>query len=525
MFLKGGNMANFKEQSLRLWQNMDIRHRYIILGTAVFMFLAIICWSYWWGGRPDNVPLFTALEAEDAGKVTAKLKEMKVSYDVEASSNGTVVLVASKDVHRLRLDLASQGLPRGNKGFEIFDENKFGATEFQNKVHLLQAVQGELTRTIEQMEEVEKARVHIVMSEDSLYKNSEKPATASIMLKLKPPSQLSGAQVKGIVNLVAHSVQGLKPENITVVDQFARVLNNQPEDQQLSGTTTLNQFELTKKVQDDMQKNVQSLLDQTVGIGKAAARVNVELDFDQRTLDRQTFEPVVDEKGIIRSLQEMNETYLGGNSAAPGGVAGTTSNIPGYVGAENSNSQSEYVKKEVIRNYEINETKEKVVSMPGAIKRITVAVLVDAAVSRAQQDSLSKTVAMAIGINPARGDTVAVESIQFSTELADKQRKEEEASAKQQQQIFMLEAGLIALAVIAAIYLVRAYIRRREQEEFIEAVDIAPLSIADEEPRHAQKEITAEEKERLEQRDAVEKFAKSRPADTVNLLRVWLAEE
>ncbi len=515
-------MADLKEQSLRLWQNMNNKHRYIILGTAACLFLAILSWSYWWGGRPDNVPLFTTLEAEDAGKVTAKLKEMKVPYEVQTGSNGTVVLVPSQDVHKLRLDLASQGLPRGNKGFEIFEQNKFGATEFQNKVQLLQAIQGELTRTIEQMEEVEKARVHIVMSEDSLYKKSEKPATASIMLKLKPTTQLSPQQIKGIVNLVAHSVQGLKPENITVVDHLARVLNEQSEEAHMAGTTTLTQFEMTKKVQDDLQKNVQSLLDQTLGSGKAAARVNVELNFDQRTLDRQIFEPVVDDKGIIRSSQEVSENYTGSPGGA-GGVPGTTSNIPGYVAS--NNSQSNYEKKEATRNFEINETKEKVVSTPGSIKRVTVAVLVDAAVPKAQQDSLSKTVASAIGINPARGDSVAVESIQFSTELADKQRKDEEDTARQQQQALMLKVGLLVIAIIAILYLLRRYTQRRQQDEFVEALDVQPQPIVDAEEQAAIKELTAQEKERAEQRSTVEKYAKSRPEDVAQLIKTWLAEE
>ena len=520
-------MTDLKEQSLRLWQKLNNKHRYIILGTAAFIFISILAWSYWWGSRPDNVPLFTTLEAEDAGKVTAKLKEMKVAYEVQTGSNGTVILVPAKDVHKLRLDLASQGLPRGNKGFEIFDENKFGATEFQNKVQLLQAVQGELIRTIEQMAEVEKARVHIVMSEDSLYKKTEKPATASIMLKLKPDAKLNQQQVKGIVNLVAHSVQGLKPENITVVDSLARVLNDQADSETppQAGTAAITQFEMTKKVQDDLQKNVQSLLDQTLGIGKAAARVNVELNFDQRTLDRQVFEPVVDDKGIIRSSQETNESYQGNAANAPGGVPGTTSNIPGYVA--NNNSQSNYEKREATRNYEINETKEKVVSTPGAIRRLTVAVLVDAAMPKAQQDSLNKTVASAIGFNPTRGDTIAVEPIQFNTEMADKQRKEDEEYAKQLQQAFLLKVGLAVLIISAILYyLYRRYARRREQEEaaLLEAISLEgqPLvDLADE----AQDEMNAQETERAEQRSTVEKFAKSRPEDVAQILKVWLADE
>lgn len=520
-------MGDLKEQSLRLWQKLSNKHKYMIMGSAAIIFISILAWSYWWGSRPENVPLFTTLEAEDASKVTAKLKEMKVAYEVQTGNNGTVILVPSQDVHKLRLELAGQGLPRGNKGFEIFEQNKFGATEFQNKVQLLQAVQGELTRTIEQMGEVEKARVHIVMSEDSLYKKTEKPATASIMLKLKPQAKLTQQQVKGIVNLVAHSVQGLKPENITVVDSLARVLNDQSESETppLAGTVALTQFEMTKKVQEDLQKNVQSLLDQTLGTGKAAARVNVELNFDQRTMDRQTFEPVVDDKGIIRSSQDINESYQGNSAAAPGGVPGTTTNIPGYV--TNNNSQSNYEKREAIRNYEINETKEKVVSTPGSIRRLTVAVLVDASLPRAQQESLNKTVASAIGFNSARGDTIAVEPIQFSTELADKQRKEDEEYASQQQREFLMKVGLAALVISIILFFVyRRYARRRAEEEaaLLESIALEAQPMADV-AETLDDAVDAEEQERVEQRMTVEKFAKSRPEDVAQILKVWLAEE
>jgi len=161
-------MADWKEQSLRLWQKLGKKERYMILSSAILIVAVVLAWSFWWGGRPDLVPLFTDLEAKDAGEIIAKLKEMKVTNEI--SANGTAIMVQSKDVYRVRLDLAAQGLPRGNKGFEIFEQSKFGATEFQNKVNLVQALQGELARTIEQMPEVEKTRVHIVLSEDSLYK-------------------------------------------------------------------------------------------------------------------------------------------------------------------------------------------------------------------------------------------------------------------------------------------------------------------------------------------------------------------
>lgn len=509
-------MADWREQSLRLWENFGKKQRYLILASAIIVFAMILVWSYLWGGRADFVPLYTGMDLKDAGEVVNKLKELKVQHQIEA--NGTAISVPAKDVHRVRLELASQGLPRGYKGFEIFDQNKFGTTEFQNKVYLLQALQGELTRTIEQMAEVEKARVHIVLSEDSLYKKNEKPATASVMLKLRPGAQLSRDQIRGIVNLVAHSIQGLKPENVTIVDSYARVLNDQSDNSFQPGTATITQMELTKKVQEDLQRNLNSLLEQVLGPGKAAARVNVELNFDQRTVDRQSFEPVVDEKGIVRSSQETNESYRG-NSSTPGGIPGTTANIPGYV-AGNNGTQSNYEKKEVTRNYEINETKERVVAAPGSIKRLTVAVLVDANVDKALQESITKSVSSAIGLNTARGDVVSVESIPFNTEVLDKQRKDDQAFEETQKLNLWLKIGAGLIAMLAIIYVIRLFARRGNKEEDIEVVTMA-------QPQATQitQEISPQEKQRAEQRQAIEKMAKSKPDDVAQLVKAWLSEE
>jgi len=518
-------MAEWKEQSLRLWQNLGKKQRYMILGSAILIFTIILAWSFWWGGRPDLVPLFTDLEAKDAGEIIGKLKEMKVSHEIGA--NGTAIMVQSKDVYRVRLELASQGLPRGNKGFEIFEQSKFGATEFQNKVNLIQALQGELARTIEEMPEVEKTRVHIVLSEDSLYKKNEKPATASIMLKLRPGAQLSKEQIKGVVNLVAHSIQGLKPENVTVIDQMAHVLNEQNDAAGLAASGTLTQIEMTKKVQEDLQKNLQSLLEQVLGPNKAAARVNVELSFDQRTTDKQVFEPVVDDKGIVRSSQEVNEKFKGTSPNPASGVPGTTSNIPGYV-TNSATQQSDYEKKDVTRNYEINETKEKVIATPGSVKRLTVAVLVDSSVNKAQQDSLAKTVASAIGVNPARGDTVSVESIAFNTEAFDKQRQEELDYENQQKQALWLKIGLAVLVVLVILYLVRMSSRRRqkEAEALVEAEALNTAQLADFDTESmTEDQRTPQDKARDEQRQEIERMAKAKPEDVAQLIKVWLSEE
>jgi flagellar M-ring protein FliF len=188
-------MAGWRDQYLQAWNGFSQRKRYAIIGGAIALIAAIIGLSVWYGSKPDLVPLFKNMEAKDAGEVTARLSEAKISYDIQESRQGVTILVPSSVVHEARLDLAAEGLPHGTKGFEIFDDSKLGVTEFQNKVNYLQAMQGELTRTIEQIAAVQKARVHIVFPEDSLYKKNEKPATASIMLMLMPNQQLSKKEI------------------------------------------------------------------------------------------------------------------------------------------------------------------------------------------------------------------------------------------------------------------------------------------------------------------------------------------
>ena len=528
-------MGDWKERYENLWTRFSKRQRYIMLGSALAILVAIIGLSAWYGNKPDMVPLFTNMEAKDAGEVAAKLKESKINYEVQETKQGTTILVPSKNVHDARLDLASQGLPRGNKGFEIFDDSKLGVTEFQNKVNFLQALQGELTRTIEQIEAVEKARVHIVLPEDSLYKKNEKPATASIMLRLKPQAELSKKEIKGIVNLVANSIQGLKPENITIVDDTGKILNDPDENEENSvGAKTMTQLDMTKKVQDNIQKSIQTLLDQSLGEGRAFARVNVELDFDDRTTDKQTFTPVVDDSGIIRSQQDVSESY-NGTSTQPGGAAGVQSNVPGYV-AQNGNSNAEYSKKESTKNYEINEEKSKVVAAPGSIRRLNVAVLVNDDVNATQQDSIMRTVSSAAGINQDRGDTISVEPLPFSTELRDRRAAEEQAAKDREDRIFYMQiaAALLVLALIVGAIMMR---RRKKQQELaaleeqrrLEEEEKARLAAERAERVDAgevgEEELTEEEQRHLTEKQTLQQLIDQKPAEVAMLIKTWLSEE
>jgi len=497
-------LANWRERLRELWNRYDRRRKYGLIGILIVVVLLFIGVSFWYGSKPDYVPLYTNLETKDAGDVVNTLKEDGVSYDLVEDKKGATILVPANQVHDLRLELASAGLPRGNKGFELFDDNKLGVTEFQNKVNYLQALQGELTRTIEHLDSVEKARVHIVLPEDSLYKKNEKPATASILLMLKPETELTKSEVKGIVNLVSHSVQGLAPENITIIDEQGNILNKNEDDElekeEKKNLRTLNQIEMTKKVRDHIQQNVQTMLDKTLGVGNAFVRVSVELDFDDRAIDRQTFTPVVDDSGIIRSQQDISESYSG-ESNAPGGGAGVQSNIPGYV-AEAGNANAEYERKESIRNYEINEENQKIIASPGSIRRLTVAVLVSDEITELQQEGLLRAVSSAAGINEERGDTISVEPLPFNTDIQDRLAEEARLEQLRKDRIFYTEiaAMILLAALLLGGFLMYRWKKRKERQAAIEA-QLAAERKAREEQRRLEEEQrrTEEEAKRAEE--------------------------
>ncbi|MBR2775361.1 MAG: flagellar M-ring protein FliF [Selenomonadaceae bacterium] len=557
-------MANWRERLQELWNRYQNQRKYIIIGVIVILVLAFAGISYWYGSKPEYVPLYTNLETKDAGDVVNNLKEAGVPYELLEDKKGATILVPATQVHNLRLDLAAVGLPRGNKGFEIFDDSKLGVTEFQNKVNYLQALQGELTRTIEHLGSVDKARVHIVLPEDSLYKKNEKPATASILLMLKPETKLTTPEVKGIVNLVSHSVQGLAPENITIVDEQGNILNKNDDDafeqQTAQNLRTLSQIEMTKKVRDHIQQNIQTMLDKTLGEGNAFVRVSVELDFDDRKIDRQTFTPVVDESGIIRSQQDISESY-NGESTMPGGPAGVQSNIPGYV-AEDRNANAEYERKESTKNYEVNEENQKIIASPGSIRRLTVAVLVNDTVTELQQEGLLRAVSSAAGINEERGDTISVEPLPFNTDLLD--QKAEEARQEQLRKDRILYTEIAAMILLAALllggFLMYRWKKRKERQDEIDRQLAAERKAREEEEQARRAEearvqaeiakqqaeeqaqieqrakdvaddiipeenLTEEEREQLKEKKAILKLIDEKPAEVAMLVKLWLTED
>lgn len=382
--------------------------------------------------RIDYKPLFANLGSDDAGEITKKLKEQKVPYRI--ASDGKAILVPADKVYDLRLTLASEGLPQGGGvGFEIFDRKNFGMTEFVQKLNYQRALQGELTRTIMQLTEVEKARVHLVIPEKSLFKENEKPPTASVVLQLKSGRMVRDSSVQGIVHLVASSVEGMDPEQVTVLDSRGKVLSRTgPSD--AAGKLTATMMETQRNYEKNVEERLQTLLDKAVGSGKSVARVTAVLDFKQVERVEERYDP---NSAVLRSQQKSEQkdpTPAVPAAGTPGVQTNTvkgTANapapppppvIPPVAGTKNDETS----------NYEVSRSSAKIVEPIGALSKLSVAILVDgkyepvAPVKKGgplkpkyvprNADELQKIeslVKSAVGFSGDRGDQLTVVNVPF----------------------------------------------------------------------------------------------------------------
>ncbi len=306
-----------------MWNRLRAQVSEIVAGMSVgrrvaviaILGLVIIGLAYigWRAANPPYATLFSRLSPEDAGEIVAVLRDNGVPYRL--SDNGTTLMVPDDLVYETRLALAGQGLPRGGVvGFEVFLETALGATDFDRQVRYNMALQGELTRTIREINGVLDARVHIVMPERRLFARDERPATASVFLQLRPGFQLNANQVRGIAHLIARSVEGLEPENITIVDNWGQVLSDvlRPDSIGLvDGAGLATRLELQRAYERELELRAQTMLETVYGQGRAIVRVNAELNFDMEEERQDLFEPVVRNEGVVRSSQIFEEESRG----------------------------------------------------------------------------------------------------------------------------------------------------------------------------------------------------------------------
>jgi len=398
----------------------------VLMGAAATLVAAAVVAMLWLRG-PEYRVLFANLEDRDGGAIVAALAQMNIPY--QFSDNGAAILIPADKVHATRLQLAEQGLPRtGQVGFELLDNTRFGASQFNEQVTYQRGLEGELGTSIEALHAVQKARVHLAIPRETLFVRTRRAPTASVLLTLYPGRTLNQNQVAAITWLVSSSVPGLSSEDVSVVDQTGRLLTTS------SAAANADQLQrsLTQEVEQRTVDRIMTLLTPLLGTGNVRAQVSADMDFAQHEETSEVYRPNQNPgEAAIRSQQTSDATQ----HDVPGaqGVPGALSNQPpaepvapidAPAGTTPSEAQNVVSKRhEGTINYEVDRTIRHVKTPVGRIQRLSAAVLVNyrtsetgelQALSDADMQNIQSLVQQAMGFDAQRGDTLSVVNSQFS---------------------------------------------------------------------------------------------------------------
>lgn len=471
--------------------------------------------------KPDFAPLFTGLEPKQAGKIAEELKVIKVPYRL--SEQGKTIEVPKEQVYDLRIKLASKGvLYEAGPGFELFDQQKFGITDFEQQVGYQRALQEELRRTIIQIAGVEQARVHLVMPRESLFLDQQVTPSASIALKLKPLAELKPEQVQGIVDLVVGSVQGLQPENVHIIDMQGDVLTDQlalKDERARLTRLTMDQYQIKRAFEKDLELRVTRMLTQVLGPNKAVAMVTADLDFDKRKSTTTDVQP-----GQILSQQTTNKQGTGAGGAA--GVPGTDTGLPGStVPGLAGGGGGQYTEQQTTTNYQLGSRQETLEISPGNLRRLSVAVVLNGAYDAGQIQQITGMVGAAVGAQEARGDQVNVSSIPFDTSYLEETRRAMEEVKKPPLEDLLKQwpvlagagAVLLGLLLLLVLLLVRRWRKRAAVVEELKKMAEATAPPAVEGPA-----IKAPQPPEVLKH--LRQMAREKPTEMAEVLKLWLKE-
>lgn len=472
------------------WNGLDLTARLGVIGVACLLITALVGLSL---SKPKPLqPLMTGLSAKEASEVARRLDELKVKY--ELGDAGSAILVPSQDLYRLRLELAGSGLPAGpGQGFELFDQIKLHSSDFSERVNYLRALQVELSKTVSSMPEVESSRVHINLPPRAVFLDQQSQPSASVMVALRPGARLDRKQIQGIVHLVASGVEGLTPERVSIVDASGGLITTGA-DEGFGGEQTGEEEEHSSR----LQAKAQEVLNSVLGPDRSRVSVRVELVRDRRRVDKETFEPAADGRGVQKSVRQTEESYVG---TVPSWVSQQEQENPAQTPAGLNQPDNRpiperprYSQTQSNIDYEISRTTESYQVAPGKVRRITSAVLVDksAELDAASVQALAQGVKMALGFDAERGDVFDIQVIPFDNYVAWKKQNEDEFAQELKRQEASermdsyLSGGGAAGALLLTAFL--AWFTRRRRTE---GVMTEPLPLP-EEPEPVSAPETAE---------------------------------
>ena len=427
----GGLGGNFTQRLSGLTQMRGNPRAPLIFAVAVLVAVVVGLWL--WSRTPDYKVLYSNLSDQDGGAIITALQAANIPY--KFSDGGGAILVPSEQVHEMRLRLASQGLPKsGSVGFELMDNEKFGISQFAEQVNYQRALEGELERTIESVNAVKSARVHLAIPKPSVFVRDHETPSAAVLVNLYPGRMLDEGQVTAITHMVASAVPDMPAHGVTIVDQDGNLLTQPPSSAGLDAT----QLKYVQQIEHNTQQRIDEILAPLFGAGNAHSQVSADVNFSQAEQTSETYGPNANPQQVaIRSQQTSTDTELsqGGASGVPGALsnqppqpASAPINAPNGSGAPATTPVSD--RKDATTNYELDKTVRHIQQSVGNIKRLSVAVVVNympmvdakghatmqplSADKLAQVDQLVKD---AMGFDAKRGDSVNVVNSAFTTDV------------------------------------------------------------------------------------------------------------
>ena len=554
------------EQIRNLYKRLNKKQKIVILATivAIVGFIsALIVWNSINNKAgvlyPGYAVLFEGVSPEDGALIIQQLQQDKIPYKIPKDNT---ILIPQELVYEERMKLASNGIPKSSKvGFEIFDTQDFGATDFDQRIKYLRAIEGELARTIESLSPIQKATVHIAQPEKSVFVSEQTPPTASVVLAFKPAQTLTPKQISGIKNIVSSAIPNLTIENVEVVNEKGEPLSELDE---LGGARELAAAQLRYKsnFEQSLEEKIINILAPITG-GKegVVAKVTAEFDFAQKESTQEYYDP----NNVVRSEQNLEESREGAKPKEIGGVPGVVSNIGPVQGLENEDAKEKYEKSQTTTNYEVSKTISNIKGEFATIRRLSAAVVVDGkyqkqldnngveqleyiALNQQEMEQITALVRQAIGYNQQRGDEVSVSNFQLNGQISGfKARTPLERFLETSQELltpFMPLLKYVVVGIILFLFYKKVIVpfsermleAKADEEEEIESL----LKIEDEEEENTDK--LNEVKRRIEDQlgfsnnnedevkysvllEKIKELAQEKPTDLANLFQTLVLDE